>query len=74
MRIEVKLYGVFRIGRFKDDVREVPRGAGASAIAEQLQIPLGRVGTVLIGGIHATLDDPLRDGDVLSLLPILGGG
>jgi molybdopterin converting factor small subunit len=29
---------------------------------------------VLIGGVHARLDDPLADGDELSLLPPLEGG
>lgn len=74
MRIEVRLYGVFRIDRFKAEVRDYPPGTTARAVVEQLQLPTRLLGTVLIKGVHASLDDQLTDGDVLSLLPILGGG
>jgi hypothetical protein len=74
MEIKVRLHGVFRIGRFKEEVREYPSGTTARAVVEQLQIPARLVGTVLIGGVHAGIEDQLPDGAVLSILPILGGG
>jgi molybdopterin converting factor small subunit len=74
VRIRVRLFGVFRIGRFKEEVCDYPSGASVRAVVEQLQIPPQLLGTVLIEGVHASIEDPLTDGAVLTLLPILGGG
>jgi len=74
MRITVRLFGLFRIDRFKEEVRDFPAGTTARGVAEQLQLPAGHLGTVLIQGVHARLDDPLTDGDALTFLPKLGGG
>jgi molybdopterin converting factor small subunit len=74
VKITIRLFGLFRIDRFKEEVRDVPPGSSARAVAERLQLPTRLIGTVLIGGLHAGLDDPLKDGDVLTVLPILGGG
>jgi len=74
VKITVRLFGVFRIGRFKEEARDYPPGVDARAVVEDLQLPTRLLGTVLIKGVHASLDDQLADGDVLTLLPILGGG
>jgi molybdopterin converting factor small subunit len=74
MRVTVKLHGPFRDGRFREEVRDVPAGATARTVAELLQIAARAVGIVLIGGAHAGLDDALAEGDVVSLLPYMGGG
>ena len=74
LKIKVRLHGVFRIDRFKEEVRDYPTGTTARAVVEQLRIPTRLVGTVLIGGVHAGIEDQLAEGDVLSILPILGGG
>jgi molybdopterin converting factor small subunit len=74
VKITVRLFGVFRIGRFKEEVAELPAGSTAGAVVERLAMRTQLLGTVLINGRHARLDDPLSDGDELTLLPILGGG
>ena len=74
MTIKVRLFGIFRIGRFKEELREHPDGATPRAVAEALGLPVHLLGTALIGGVHAGLDDRLRDGDELTLLPKMGGG
>lgn len=74
MKITVRLFGVLRIDRFKESIREFPPGSSAGTVVEELRIPTQLLGTVLIEGVHANLDDPLKDGDVVTLLPILGGG
>jgi molybdopterin synthase sulfur carrier subunit len=74
VKITVRLFGLFRIGRFKEEVRDYPPGTTARAVAEQLELPTRHLGTVLIEGVHAGLDDQLSDGDELTLLPKLGGG
>lgn len=46
-----------------------PRAAMA-----RLAVPPGAVGLMLVNKEQAQLDDPLRAGDVLEILPLLGGG
>lgn len=74
MRVTVRLFGVFRIDRFKESVLELPPGSSVSTVIEQLRIPTPLLGTVLVQGVHARPEDPLTEGDVVTLLPILGGG
>lgn len=74
MEIRIRLYGVFRIDRFKEEVRDYPLGTTVREVVEKLRIPGQLLGIVLINGVHAGVDDPLKDGDVLTLLPLLGGG
>lgn len=74
MKVTVKLHGLFRIGRFREEVREVPPGVTARAVAELLGLPVALVGIVLIRGEHAQLDAPLAEGDELSFLPHVEGG
>lgn len=74
MEIKVKLIGAFRIDRLKEEVRELPADTMVQDIVDELQIPNRILGIVLVNGVHARVDDMLSDGDILSLLPILGGG
>ncbi len=74
MNIRIRLFGVFRIGRFKEEVRELPAGTRPREVVAALQLSDQLLGIVLINDRHASLDDPLRDGDTLALLPLLEGG
>lgn len=74
MQIKIRLIGAFRIDRFKEKDSDYPVGTRVLEIVEQLKISRRALGTVLINGIHARIDDTLDDGDTLALLPILGGG
>ena len=74
MAIKIKLYGIFRIDRFKEEVCDYPSSATVREVVEKLGISDQLLGIVLINGVHAGVDDLLKDSDVLSLLPLLGGG
>lgn len=74
MQIRIKLYGVFRIDRFKEEVRDYPPGTTVREVVEVLRLPGQLLGIVLINGAHAGVDDLLQEGDALTLLPLLGGG
>ncbi|HEY5673942.1 MAG TPA: MoaD/ThiS family protein [Malonomonas sp.] len=74
MQVRVRLIGAFRLERFKEKILDYPDGTRVEEIFAQLQIPRRALGTVLINGSHARLDDVLTEGDNLALLPILGGG
>jgi molybdopterin converting factor small subunit len=74
VRVCIKLFGVFRINRFKEEVRSYPPGVSAREVIKDLQLPGHLLGIVVINDVHAGTDDLLRDGDTLSLFPLLCGG
>lgn len=74
IKVRVKLYGVFRISRFKEEVRNYPLGVRAREVVEDLRLPEHLLGIVVVNDLHAGTDDLLYDGDTLSLFPLLDGG
>ena len=74
MQIKVKLFASFRIGRFKEDLCEYSAGATIKEIVRQLGITESSLGIILLNGQHADDGKTLHEGDVLSLIPLLGGG
>ena len=74
MVITVQLYGVFRIGRYKESKQTIPAGSKVQAVVDHLQLSPELLGIILINGIHSNIDQVLKDGDRLSLLPVLDGG
>ena len=74
MKITVKLFATFRIGRFSIEEREYPAGTTVSRIAAELGLTESELGIMLVNSRHVRLDHLLEDGDVLALFPLLGGG
>jgi molybdopterin converting factor small subunit len=74
MQVKVRLFGVFRINHFKEEVRELSPGCTAQDVVDALRLPSQLLGIVLINDLHAQLDDTLSEGDTLALLPLLDGG
>ena len=74
MTLTIKLYGVFRIDRFKEQQFRFPAGFCVDEVVEQLQLNRQLLGIILINDQHADMATKLADGDTLALLPILEGG
>ncbi len=74
MKITIKLVGAFRVGRFKEEVREYPPSTCVREVVEDLRISNFLLGSVLINDVHAGGDSMLHDGDRLCLLPFMDGG
>ncbi|AJE02735.1 MoaD/ThiS family protein [Geobacter pickeringii] len=74
MEITVKLFAMFRVGRFAATTNKYRDGITPADIAGELKIPEREVGIVLVNSRHAKLDHRLFDGDILSLFPLVGGG
>ncbi|CAG0984703.1 hypothetical protein GEOBC_02028 [Geobacteraceae bacterium] len=74
MEITVKLFAMFRVGRFAAVTKRYEPGATPANITSELNIPEKEVGIVLVNSRHAKLDHRLLDGDTLSLFPLVGGG
>ncbi|MFN2355368.1 MAG: MoaD/ThiS family protein [Desulfopila sp.] len=70
----IRLYGVFRIDRFKEQRLEFAAGVRVADIVEHLQLNRQLLGIILINEKHANMNSTPADGDTLALLPILEGG
>jgi molybdopterin converting factor small subunit len=74
MQLTVKLFATFRTGRFEVAQLEQAPGSTVGAIVDELEIPRGEIGFVLVRARHAELDHQPADGDTVSIFPRVGGG
>jgi molybdopterin converting factor small subunit len=74
IKVRVKLYGVFRISRFKEEMRSYPAGVTVREVVADLRLPGHLLGIVVINDLHAGTEAILHDGDTLALFPLLDGG
>ncbi|GFR35375.1 molybdopterin synthase sulfur carrier subunit [Thermobrachium celere] len=74
MHVRVKLFATLRIGREKDKVYEIKDGAKAIDVIDMLNINKDDVKILLINGQDADFYEELKDGDVVSIFPPVGGG
>ena len=74
MQVTVELFSYFRKGRFKRDTVELPVDATAADLINRLEINLSEVGILIINGKHGTAKDRLAEGNLVTLIPIIGGG
>jgi molybdopterin converting factor small subunit len=79
VQIEVKLFANFRdhlpkgSGKFSCTLQVNPSDR-VSDILSRLGLPMDHPKIILINGVHGKDEDPLKDGDVLSIFPPVAGG
>ncbi len=79
MEIEVKLFANFRDYLPKGSDRfsckmTINDSERVAEVLQRLGLPKDHPKIILINGVHAKEDDPLRSGDVLSVFPPVAGG
>ncbi|MCF6179154.1 MAG: MoaD/ThiS family protein [Geopsychrobacter sp.] len=74
MKVNVKLFASFQTGRFKQETREYPEQTLIGTVIDELNIPAGEVGILLLNAVHAKPEQPLSEGDLLAIFPLVGGG
>jgi molybdopterin converting factor small subunit len=74
LKINVKLFATFRVGRFVAEKREYPVGTRIVDIIRELRIPEPEIGIIMLNSRHAEPDQQLKDGDNLGIFPQVGGG
>jgi len=72
MLITIKLFAGFRHNRFKIAGKEHPEGSVCRVIVDGLGLAGTEIGVVMVNGRHAILDQVLREGDTLSIFPLIG--
>ena len=72
--IEVRFFATLRNGRGK--ITEIPADEVSSAgdILRRFEIPTEEVAILLINGFHSKPENTVKDGDIISLFPPVGGG
>src|SRR4051812_40191775 len=74
MKITVKLFATFRIGRFEAQECDYTDDITVADIVGKLGIPEKDLGIMLVNRRHVGLGHQPIDGDVLAIFPLLGGG
>ena len=72
--IEVRFFSTLRDGRGKITEVSATETATASDILRSFEIPEEEVAILLINGFHSKPSDSVKDGDIVSLFPPVGGG
>ena len=72
--ITIKLFGPLRSGRFQEEQRVYPLGTTCHEVMQDLAIGQDDPGLLLINGRPAKPERAVQDGDILSVLPLVGGG
>lgn len=74
MKITVRLFATFREGREKVQIMELSEDTIPLDIVNSLNIDKSQVAILLINGRDGSLNSILKDGDIISLFPPVGGG
>jgi sulfur carrier protein ThiS len=73
MQITVKLFGGYRVGRFREAVRDYPDGSSVATVLQSMNIASAQ-GILLVNGKPALWVQQLSEGDTLALFPLVSGG
>jgi molybdopterin converting factor small subunit len=73
MNVTVKLFASFRITLGQETVITCRPGTTILDVISAFSIPDNESFIIELNGIHASLNDSLHEGDVLSLMPLIGG-
>ena len=74
MEIEVRLFASLRKYTNQKNRIQLEDGATVGDSLERLGIPPSEVAIILVDGRHAPQDQPLHDGETVSLFPAIAGG
>lgn len=74
IKVEVRYFATLRSKGIKKELIEVPDEILTSELLEKINIKEEDVAMILVNGIITTLDTRLKDKDIVSLFPPVGGG
>lgn len=74
MDIRIKLFATLRHGRGKELSISLAQGATPKDAIDMLEIAEKDIAILLVNGRDGILDQPLSDGDTISIFPPVGGG
>ena len=72
--VEVRIFATLRQGRQKVYHLEHSSVNNVQDVMDVLDIPRSEVNIMLINGFHQKPETEVKDGDIVSLVPAVGGG
>ncbi len=72
--VEVRLFATLRQGRQKVYQMESGSVSNVQDVIDALDIPRSDVNIILINGFHQKPETAVKDEDIVSLFPAVGGG
>ena len=74
MKITVKLFATFRLGRFDIESRDYPAETTVGDVIKDLDLPENKLGILMVNSRHVDADRVLEEGETLAIFPLVGGG
>lgn len=74
IKVEVNLFAYLRTNRFEAAHVTIKAPATVNSLLELLGINHSEIGAIFINGRDGRFQQPLADGDRVTLLPCIGGG
>jgi molybdopterin converting factor small subunit len=76
INVTVKLFAQYRDGKFKVQEMSFPKGSTAIYIVDSIGIDHSKlpIGVLMVNARHVEEDYILKDGDIFTVFPKVGGG
>ncbi|MCX8027073.1 MAG: MoaD/ThiS family protein [Thermodesulfovibrionales bacterium] len=74
MQIKVKLFATLQKGRFDEKMFNLVDNTTVRDVLHIIGVDEKDASIIFINNRHQTLDTVLKDGDILSIFPSIGGG
>ncbi len=74
IKVEVRYFATLRSKGIKKEIIELPNEIQASELLEKINIKEEDVAILLVNGVITTSDTRVKDKDIISLFPPVGGG
>lgn len=74
VQVIIRLFATLRAGRFSEKTIEFGPGSTVGEVIRSIGLPKDQVTLIFVNGRHSDASTSLKDGDILSLFPPIGGG
>lgn len=74
MNIKIKLFATLREGRFKVKEIDADHNITPKNIIDMLNIKEEEIAILIVNGFDIDINENLKEGDVISIFPPVGGG
>lgn len=74
MKTTVKLFAYFRDNRFSVSEKQLSEDTTVGQVVDSLKIDREEVGVLMLNSRHTEFNTVLKEGDVLAIFPVVGGG